>query len=311
MLHPEIATIVDAVRSSPSPVITYDNVLARRGAYHDLASHLWPSPTEVAEVRECLIPTPDGSVAARLFVPEVDDGRATLVYFHGGGFVMGDLDTHEALCRRLADDTKSRLLSVAYRLAPENPFPCGVNDAIAAVRYVAAHRNEFGNPSSSLVVIGDSAGATMAAVAVNETRHLDLPIAAQVLIYPTVGPELMTPSAHEYGDGFLLDLEEMRHEYEMYLGDWLDHTDPRVSLLLHDDLTGLPPTIVVVAQCDPLRDEGVAYAGLLEHFGNQVELLEAEGMIHGFLRLGGLIPDAVAILDDLADHLDHFLRAVS
>lgn len=311
MLHPEIAAIVDAVRASPAPVITADNVLERRSAYHDLAVHLWPSPTDVAEIRECAIPTPEGSVAARLFVPETDDGHALLVYFHGGGFVMGDLDTHDALCRRLADDTKSRLLSVAYRLAPENPFPSGVNDAIAAVRYVAAHRDEFGSPGSSLVVIGDSAGATMAAVAVNETRGEDLPIASQVLIYPTVGPELMTPSAHEFGQGFLLDLEEMRHEYEMYLGTWKDHTDPRVSLLLHDDLTGLPPTIVVVAQCDPLRDEGVAYAGLLEHFGNKVELLEAEGMIHGFLRLGGLIPDAVAILDDLAGHLDHFVRGGS
>ena len=288
--------------------MTRDNVHERRRAYHDLAVHLWPSPADMAEVHNLRIPGGAEELDARLYVPHGDASHAILVYFHGGGFVMGDLETHDALCRRLAEDTSSRLISVDYRLAPEHPFPAAVEDAVAAVRYVCSHREEMGAPNAAIIVIGDSAGGTLAAVAVNETRHLDLPIAAQVLMYPTTGPELMTASAHEFGHGYLLELDEMRAEYEMYLGDRADHSDSRASLLLSDDLTGLPPSVVVVAQYDPLRDEAVAYAGLLEHFGNDVELLEAEGMIHGFLRLGGIIPDALSILDDLATHLERFVK---
>ncbi len=131
-----------------------------------------------------------------------------------------------------------------------------------------------------------------------------------MLIYPTLGPELVTDSAHTYGEGYLLDMESIRYDYAQYLGGWRDHTDPRVTPLLNVDLSGVAPAVLVVAECDPLRDEGVAYAGLLEHFGVSVELLEAEGMVHGFLEMGGVVPEALAIIDDLAEHLHRLVETV-
>jgi acetyl esterase len=122
---------------------------------------------------------------------------------------------------------------------------------------------------------------------------------------------MVTESAHKYGVGYMLDLETLRFDYTQYLGDFRDHTDPRVSPLLFEDLTGAPPAIVLVAECDPLRDEGLAYAGLLEHFGVRVEILEAEGMVHGFLRLGDLVPETLEIVDDLAEHMRHFVECAA
>jgi acetyl esterase len=201
-----------------------------------------------------------------------------------------------------------RFLAVDYRLAPEHPFPAGVNDAADALRYVARHLAEFADEGAALVVMGDSAGATLATVAAREVRG-EVALTAQVLIYPTLGPEMVTDSVHTFGHGYLLDMDHLRYDYGQYLGGFSDHTDPRVTPLMATDLTGVAPAIVVVAECDPLRDEGVAYAGLLEHFGVTVELLEAEGMVHGFIRMGALVPEAMAIVDDVAEHLHGFLDA--
>jgi acetyl esterase len=119
----------------------------------------------------------------------------------------------------------------------------------------------------------------------------------------------MTDSSHRYASGYILEIDHLRHDYQHYLGDFADHTDPRVTPLFVDDLTGVAPAIVVVAECDPLRDEAIAYAGLLEHFGVRVEVLEAEGMLHGFLRMGHVIPDAMDIVDDVATHLSHYVAS--
>jgi acetyl esterase len=159
--------------------------------------------------------------------------------------------------------------------------------------------------------MGDSAGATLLTVACALTRGEGLGVAAQVVIYPTLGPELFTGSVHTYGADHVLDVDHLRYDYGLYLGEWRDHSDPRVSPLMFDDLSGAPPAIVVVAQCDPLRDEAVAYAGLLEHFGVRVELLEAEGMIHGFLRLPVMVPVALEIIDDLAAHMHQYVELAS
>jgi acetyl esterase len=253
----------------------------------------------------------DRTLGARLYVPMNEEAQALVIYFHGGCFVMGDLSTHEWLCRRLAFDTKMRFLAIDYRLAPEHPFPAALNDAVDVIRYVATHRREFGDERSQLIVMGDSAGANLATVAVTQLRDENHGIAAQVLIYPTLGPELVTDSAHRYGTGYLLDLDSLRYDYGQYLGEFGDHTDPRVTPLLCDDLSRVAPAIVVVAECDPLRDEGVAYAGLLGHFGVSVELLEAEGMVHGFLEMGGVIPEALAIVDDFASHLHRLVDVAS
>jgi acetyl esterase len=204
-----------------------------------------------------------------------------------------------------------RFLAVDYRLAPENEFPAGLDDAVDVIRYVRQHLHEFAPSGAELIVMGDSSGGSLVSVAAALTRHEGLGIAAQVIIYPTLGPELVTDSAHTYGAGYMLDLDHLRYDYGQYLGSWSDHTDPRVTPLMFDDLSGAPPAIVVVAECDPLRDEGVAYAGLLEHFGVPVKLLEAEGMPHGFLKMGGLVPEALEIVDDLAEHMLRYVEIAS
>jgi acetyl esterase len=251
------------------------------------------------------------TINARLYEPDGVEAKALVIYLHGGCFVMGDLETHDWLCRRVTFDTRTPMLALDYRLAPEHPFPASLDDAVDAIRYVAAHRSEFVNDRAPIILMGDSAGANLATVAATLLRDEKLGIAAQVLIYPTLGPELVTESVHRFGTGYLMDIGWLRHDYRQYLGEFADHTDPRVTPLMSTDLSRVAPAVVVVAECDPLRDEGVAYAGLLEHFGVPVEILEAHGMVHGFLEMGGVVPEALVILDDLAAHLQRLVEAAS
>ncbi len=301
MIHPALHRYIESLRQSPPPHPSTMTLDERRTHYREATRAWWPEPHPV-EVRDLSIDLVDRRLAARLYVPTDDEGRALIVYFHGGSFVVGDLDSHDGLCRRLASDARVRLLAVDYRRAPENPFPAAIDDAVDVVRYLAAHRGDVAQHDAALVVMGDSAGATIATVAASLIGR-EVGLAAQVLLYPTLGPEMLTDSAHVYATGYGIELDHLRYDYGLYLAGQVDHTDPRVSPLMNEDLTGAPPAIIVVAQCDPLRDEAVAYAGLLEHFDVPVTLLEAEGMVHGFIRLGGTIPQALAIVDDVAEHL--------
>jgi acetyl esterase len=308
MINPALEPYVRAAKEHPGPHPSTLTPAQRRANYREFAEAMRGDVVEVESVTDGEIALEGRTLATRLYVPFADEGGALVLYFHGGSFVAGDLDTHDELCRRLARDTSMRFLSVEYRLAPEHRFPSGINDAVAAFHHVAANLGRYGSAGAKLIVMGDSAGATLVAVAAALTRREDLGIAAQVLIYPTLGPALVTDSAHRYAAGYFLDLDHLRYDYGQYLGEWSDPTDPRVTPLLFDDLTGAPPAIVVVAQCDPLRDEGVAYAGLLEHFGVSIELLEAEGMVHGFMRMGGLVPESMEIVDDLATHMHRYVE---
>ena len=306
MVHSAIEPYVLAARENPGPDPSTVSIEDRRSTYRDVAAAIRGDVLDLSEVRAVTLDLPGRTLRGRLYVPVDDEGEALVVYLHGGSFVLGDLDTHDALCRRVSDDTGMRILALEYRLAPEHPFPAAVEDATDAIRYVVEHVGEFDDPGVRVIVMGDSAGATLAAVACALTKDDGLGIAAQVLIYPTMGPEMYTESVHEYGVGYMLDVEHLRYDYSLYLGPWPDHSDPRVNPLMFDDLRSSPPAIVVVAECDPLRDEGVAYAGLLEHVSVTVEVLEAPGMIHGFLRMGGLVPEAMDIVDDLARHMHDY-----
>jgi acetyl esterase len=308
MVHPALEPYVRAAYQNPSPHPSTMSAPERRSAHRDEAAGMRGDPEPVASIVDDEISLEGRTLDSRMYVPLRDEGRAMVLYFHGGSFIMGDLETHDALCRRLSAETGMRFLAVDYRLAPEHQFPAGVDDAVDVIRYVASHMAEFASAGAELIVMGDSAGAALAAVASALTRHENLGIAAQVLIYPTLGPDLVTESAHTYATGYLLEVDHLRYDYSQYLGDWHDHSDPRVSPLMFDDLRGAPPAIVLVAQCDPLRDEGVAYAGLLEHFGVKVELLEAEDMVHGFLEMGALVPETLDIVDDLATHMHRYVE---
>lgn len=308
MVHPALEPLILAARDSPPPHPSTQTIDDRRESYRRFAEVARGDVQPMESVQDVDLVLVGRTLRARLFVPTNDEGKALVVYFHGGGFVVGDVETHDAFCRRLSTDSGMRFLSVEYRLAPENPFPAAIDDAIDAIRDVVGRVGEFYNPSARVIVMGDSAGATLATVACAVTKNESLNIAAQVLIYPTLGPELVTDSVHKFGVGHLLDVDHLRYDYELYLDGWNDHTDPRVSPLMFSDLSGAPPTILVVAEFDPLRDEAVAYAGLLEHFGVPVELLEAEGMVHGFLRLGTNAPEIQKIVDDLAAHMHRFVE---
>lgn len=311
MVHPAFESIVRLSRENPEAHPSSVSLDERRQAFRDEAFSIQGEMAPMASTEERSLALGDRTLRARLYVPMNDESRALVVYLRGGSFVVGDLDTHEWLCRRLAQDTKMRFLAVDYRLAPEFPFPAALNDAVDAIRYVSNNRDEFAATDAHLIVMGDSAGANLATVAVAQMRDENVNIAAQVLIYPTLGPEVVTDSAHTFATGYLLDIEHLRYDYRQYLGDYRDHTDPRVTPLLNNDLSGVAPAVVVVAECDPLRDEGVAYAGLLGHFGVRVELLEAEGMVHGFLELGGVVPEALVVVDDLATHLHRLVEVAA
>jgi acetyl esterase len=307
-LDPRLTDVIASLRDArPDHPATVD-IDARRTTYVEVSHHLWPHGDDVAGVRDLTLAL-DVPIRARLYTPATVTHTELLVFFHGGAFVQGSLQSHDALCRRLATQLARPLLAVAYRLAPEHPFPAAVDDAAGAARYAAAHVGEFGAGLDGVIVIGDSAGAALAAHAATALGRGGDAARAQVLLYPTVGPDLLTGSAHEYAGHALLDLEHLRYDYEQYLTETTNHADPRVSLLMNLELRGNAPAVVVVAECDPLRDEGVAYAGLLEHFAVPVRLLEAEGMVHGFLRLGGVAPFVLDVLDDVGHALDDLVAS--
>jgi acetyl esterase len=253
--------------------------------------------TPIGKVEDRGIPGPAQEIPVRVYTPvgAKDGVLAGLVFFHGGGFVIGDLDTHDDLCRNLANDSGSRVVSIDYRLAPEHPFPAAVDDCFAATRYIAARAAEFGIDPKRLAVGGDSAGGNLAAVVSQLAKIEGGPaIGFQLLIYPVtqLGAPVDTPSMRENGKGYFLEKDGMDWFTRCYCPDTKHRSDPRLSPLLCADLAGLPPAYVVTAGFDPLRDEGKAYADKLDAAGVPVTYVNYPGMVHGFFSMRGLIPKA-------------------
>ncbi|MFI7586241.1 alpha/beta hydrolase [Spongisporangium articulatum] len=259
----------------------------------------------VASTADGEYPAAEGPLRYRVYRPDLEGPLPTVLFLHGGGWVIGDLDTHDNQARRICAEVGAVVVSAEYRLAPEHPFPAGVEDAWAALRWVWTTIAGFGGDPSRLAVAGDSAGATLATVAARRARDAaragapDAPrVAAQFLIYP--GTDFAAevtdyPSRTENGSDRLLTLEDIVWFAEQYVGPRgasgdLDLADPDLSPLRTPDLAGLAPAIVVVAEYDPLRDEGVAYAEALEKAGTPTTLLRMPGMIHGFFDLGPVSP---------------------
>jgi acetyl esterase len=247
---------------------------------------LRPSAEEVAEVREI----DAGGVPARLYAPTAARSAGLLVWFHGGGWVLGDLDTHDDVCRSLANRGGYRVLSVGYRLAPEHPFPAAVDDAMTAAAWAYEHAADLGC-APLIAVGGDSAGGNLAAVLANRPV---VPVCFQALVYPCADARMGQHSYAENGSGYSLTPAGMRWCYEHYLsgGDG-SVDDPRVSPLLEDDarIASAPSAIVVTAEYDPLRDEGVAYAERLADAGVATSHIHFGGQIHGFFSMFGLLDD--------------------
>ncbi|HEX4293399.1 MAG TPA: alpha/beta hydrolase [Rhizomicrobium sp.] len=250
--------------------------------------------TPTGEIDNLKFPGPAGDVALRVYTPlDAKDALLPgLIFFHGGGFVIGDLDTHDDLCCCLANGSGCRVVAVDYRLAPEHPFPAAVEDCWAATKWIVAHAADFGI-AGPIAIGGDSAGGNLAAVIAQLAKPEGPKIAFQLLIYPVTqlgGPEM--PSMRENAKGYFLERESMQWFTRMYCPDAAQRSDPRLSPLVARDLSGLPPAYVATAGFDPLRDEGKAYADKLDAAGVPVTHVNYPGMIHGFFSLRGLIPKA-------------------
>ncbi|AXG07294.1 alpha/beta hydrolase [Haloplanus rubicundus] len=281
-LHPEAREILDRVDLPPTHALSVDGA---REALRDLLVSDDP-PDDDLTVRNLSIPGPDGPEApldVRAYTPPGTDDRPVLVYFHGGGWVRGDLDTHDGLCRLLADAANCVVVSVDYRRAPEHRFPIPVRDAYAATAWAAEHAEVVGGDPDRIAVGGDSAGGNLAAAVTLLARERDGPeVDHQVLLYPVTDYDLDTDSYHANAEGFLLSRASMRWYWARYLDDELDGANPYASPLRAPDLSGLPSATVVTAGYDPLHDEGAAYADRLREAGVEVTHADYPGMVHVF-----------------------------
>ena len=288
-LDPQLAALLEFIAAAGHPPMHQATPEVARLGFRALTVDT-VKPEDVVPVAS-VEDLPAGDVPARLYRTD-DPAAPVLVYFHGGGFVIGDLDTHDQTCRRFCRDAGVTVLSVDYRLAPEHPFPAGVEDALASVRWAVA---ELG--VDRVAVGGDSAGAALATACARELPEL---VSAQVLVYPTTDPFGAHASRVENGEGYFLDTATMEWFFAQYVGtgEGIDPADPRLSPL-RADLAGLAPALVVTAELDPLRDEGEAYAAALAAAGVDVDAVRYDGMIHGFLDMGPFSEAAADAVTDL------------
>jgi acetyl esterase len=265
------------------------DVATRREVSRRTAALMAGPPVTVRAVTDLEVAGADGPLPARHYAPFTHgDARPAplLVWFHGGGFVVGDLDTADQPCRMLCRHADIHVLSVHYRRAPEHPFPAAADDAVAAFEWAVEHAADLGADPAAVAVGGDSAGGNLAAVVAQQTRHRSPPV-AQLLVYPPTDLEHRLPSADQFADGYFLTDAEATWYRDVYAGD-ADRSDPRMSPLLADDLRGLPPALVVTAAFDLLRDHGEAYARALQLAGTPVVLRRVPRLIHGFLNTTGV-----------------------
>ncbi|HLJ64026.1 MAG TPA: alpha/beta hydrolase [Stellaceae bacterium] len=260
-----------------------------RAQYREL-SRRTQGPIEGVEARDHRLPTKAGVIATRLYRPSAAGSAVlpVLVYYHGGGWVIGDLDTHDALCRQLAKASSCAVLAVDYRLAPEHRFPAAVEDACAALAFVADDGGKLGLDPRRMAVGGDSAGGNLAAVAALAARDLGIKLSLQLLYYPATDFLGDYPSRLVFAEGFLLTAEAMEWFGFNYVGP-RDLEDWRASPIRAPDHRGLAPALIIIGACDPLLDEGKAYAQCLERAGVAVTCTIIPGMIHGFMNMGGVI----------------------
>jgi acetyl esterase len=248
-------------------------------------------PERIAHVENRKIPGPNGEIGVRIYRPDARPKQPVLVYFHGGGFVLCDLDTHDGTCRSLANGAGCTVVSVDYRLAPEHRFPAAPEDCYAATRWVAERgASELGVDTSRLAIGGDSAGGNLTAVVAQMARDRRGPkLAYQLLIYPVTDARFDTPSYRDNAEGYFLTTSAMKWFWKQYLADAAEADNPYASPLRAKDLGGLPPGLCITAEFDPLRDEGEAYAAKLRKAGVPVATSRYDGMFHGFFGMGALL----------------------
>ena len=310
-LDPQAANVIDLIVKSGRPPYHQLTPKDARQMFRETRPASTPPAPQIGAVRDVLT---EGAQAIPLRVyrpPGVSDSRRlpVLVYFHGGGWVIGDLETHDVLCRQLTAEAGVSVIAVDYRLAPEHKFPAAADDAWAATRWIAAHAAELGVDADRLAVGGDSAGGNLAAVVALLAREAGGPrIALQILLYPVTDLVSESQSYADLADGYMLTRDSMRWFFDHYLETSDQASDWRVSPLRASSLAGLPPALIVTAGFDPLRDEGEAYAHALRAAGVRVDYVCYGGMIHGFVPMGRLIDTGNRAVSHIAASLREALR---
>jgi acetyl esterase/lipase len=299
-LDPRARRFLDLVAASARGRAGAPDLSDLRQAAAGLAAFAGPAPE--VERRDELLAGAAPALALRHYCPpgRSDAELPALVYFHGGGWTSGSLDTHDALCATLAGRAECRVIAVDYRLAPEHRFPQGIEDGVAAVSAIAADPRRFGADPRRLGIAGDSAGANLAVVVARASRA---PLALQVLLCPVMEPLGRTRSRQTLASGYLIEEATMARYWEHYRVEGLAPDDPRVAPLRAASLAGLPPALIHTAEFDPLRDEGELYAEALARDGVAAKLTTHAGLIHHFYGLGGVIPAAQAALERIGDDL--------
>ncbi|MGD0438044.1 MAG: alpha/beta hydrolase [Bryobacteraceae bacterium] len=302
-LDPNVRSLLEMFEAQGGPPLESFPPAEARKLIRQMTDQIGGTPEPVQSIENLRIPGPDGDIPIRIYTPATAAPRPAMVYFHGGGWVICDLDTHEVQCSAIARRAGAVVVSVDYRLAPEHKFPAAVTDSYAATVWVAANAGRLGIDPRRISVGGDSAGGNLAAVVSLKSRDERGPaIALQALVYPVTDlSSFDTGSYREFAQGYQLTKPEMEWFRDQYLSSAEDRRHPHASPLLERDLRGLPPALVITAECDPLRDEGEAYAKRLEDAGVTVTSTRYAGMIHPFFSLTAVIPQAFDAIQQVAD----------
>ena len=314
-LDPQIEYVLGLIEQSPYPELHTVSAEEAREIFEATAPALNVRPEGIFRSEDRWIDGVEGKILIRIYTPhEPAPGELLpiLVFYHGGGFVIGSLDSYDNLCRAIANRTDCIVVSVDYRLAPEHKFPAAVDDALEAYQWVIDHAGELDGDAGRMAIGGDSAGGNITAVTAIGIRDEGyMAPLLQILIYPVAGGAPETPSHYEFAEGLLLTRASILWFYDQYLDRPEDATDPRFAPLLADDLSDLPPALVIVAGHDPLRDEGIAYADRLGQAGVEAELVNYEGMVHGFLSLADAVDQGKLAIDRVATALRTAFKDVS
>lgn len=309
-LHPEALEIIEDIRSAEKsgdriPLHEMNHIEARN-AYLAMRESLSPPAPEVHKCINIKIPVEGDTIKARYYRGLNNNHNNILpitIFFHGGGWVIGDLETHDVVCRQLANEGNFDVIAIDYRMGPEYRFPTAINDSISAINWVKNNTLDLPINVNKIAVCGDSAGGNIATVCcLNSKINSDVPISFQALIYPSTHMGAHYSSKEEY-DGFILSKPLMKWFEDKYidkdqLNDW------RAAPILYHDLTKLPPSLIILAGCDPLKDEGIAYGKKLLKAGNNVETKVFDGQIHGFLTMGARINDTAALISLVGNRID-------
>lgn len=305
MLDAVLKGLLDQMAANPMPKIWEIPPTAGREMYKGMSAMLDPQNVPIGKVEDRKVPGPGGDIPVRIYTP-VGGGAAALpavVFFHGGGFVIGDLNTHDALCRQISNEAKARVIAVDYRLAPEHKFPAAADDCFAALKWVADQASTIGVDANRIAVCGDSAGGNLSAVVCQLAKKAGGPrIVYQVLMYPTTIAHAQTPSMAAFGKGYFLEREAMDWFFDSYVPKGHDLKDPKLAPFW-GDVTGLPPAYVITAGFDPLKDEGKQYADKMAAAGVAVTYKDYPAMVHGFFNMSGIVPQAKDAIHEVAAKL--------